>query len=181
MTDFLLQESSLTLLVLIILTRHQRKINEKNLLEREYLVLLHCDQAAAMKIDEEVLAFFAEACRIAGTNQEALHQEAHEVRKALEAAGDEVVRDLTGTDDFTVCWADSGTGIFHLFNASGIVLWACPDCSVMFVSLISFFYITNLHLFFRAAEKSFSGTRRRSFTNYNPYFHILQHIFSICT
>ena len=84
-------------------------------------MLLNCDQAAAVKCDGEVLAFFTEACRIAGTNQEALHQEAYEVRKALDAAGEELAREVTGTDEFTVCWADSGTGIFHLLSAAGVV------------------------------------------------------------
>ncbi|MBR2872510.1 MAG: hypothetical protein IKB99_03335, partial [Lentisphaeria bacterium] len=84
-------------------------------------MLLNCDQAAAMRIDEDVLAFHSKVCRIAGTNQEALHQEAFEVRKALEAAGQELVLDLTGRNDFTVCFADSGTGVFHLLSAAGIV------------------------------------------------------------
>ena len=83
-------------------------------------MLLYCDQAAAMRIDEEVLTFYTQACRIAGANQEALHQEAREVRKALEAAGDELARDVTGGEDFTVCWADSGTGIFNLLFHTGI-------------------------------------------------------------
>ena len=93
----------------------------QNNTEKRCFVLLNCDQAAAVRIDEDVLAFHTEACRIAGTNQEALHQEAREVRKALEAAGQELVRDLTGRDDFTVCFADSGTGVFHLLSAAGIV------------------------------------------------------------
>ena len=83
-------------------------------------MLLYCDQAAAMRIDEEVLTFYTHACRIASANQEALHQEAYEVRKALAAAGEELARDVTGGDDFTVCWADSGTGIFNLLFATGI-------------------------------------------------------------
>ena len=88
--------------------------------ERKISVLLYCDQAAAMRIDEEVLTFYTHACRIASANQEALHQEAREVRKALEAAGDELARDVTGGNDFTVCWADSGTGIFNLLFATGL-------------------------------------------------------------
>ena len=83
------------------------------------MVILNCDQAAAMAPDEEVLAFFTEVCRIAGANQESLHQESREIRKALDAAGKELAADLTGGDDFTVFWSDSGTGIFNLLNNCG--------------------------------------------------------------
>ena len=82
-------------------------------------MILNCDQAAAMAPDEEVLAFFTEVCRIAGANQESLHQESREIRKALDAAGKELAADLTGGDDFTVFWSDSGTGIFNLLNNCG--------------------------------------------------------------
>lgn len=84
-------------------------------------MLLHCDQAAAMSVDEEVLAFHAQCCRLAGINQESVNPGGYEVRKALEGAGEELVRDLTGKDDFTVCWADSGTGIFNLLYHTGLL------------------------------------------------------------
>ena len=84
-------------------------------------MLLHCDQAAAMSVDEEVLAFHAQCCRLAGINQESVNPGGYEVRKALEGAGEELVRDLTGREDFTVCWADSGTGIFNLLYHTGIL------------------------------------------------------------
>ena len=91
-----------------------------NQVERGFFVLLNCDQAAAMAPDEEVLAFFTEACRIAGANQESLHQESREIRKALDAAGAELASALTGGEAFTVFWADSGTGIFNLLRHSGV-------------------------------------------------------------
>lgn len=83
-------------------------------------MFLNCDQAAAMAPDEEVLGFFTQACRIAGANQESLHQESREIRKALDAAGEELAWTLTGGEAFTVFWADSGTGIFNLLNHSGL-------------------------------------------------------------
>ena len=84
-------------------------------------MFLNCDQAAAMTPDEEVLEFFVHACRIAGANQESLHQESYEIRKALETAGRDLVSDLLACDDFTVCWADSGTGIFNLLRNSSLL------------------------------------------------------------
>ena len=69
-----------------------------------------------MRPAEEVLEFYLETCRIASANQESLHQEAYEVRKALVCAGEELVADLLGNDDFTVVWADSGTGVFNLLR-----------------------------------------------------------------
>lgn len=84
-------------------------------------VFLNCDQAAAMPPGEEVLAFYLEACRIAGSNQESLHKEAREIRKAMESAGKEMVSDLTGGEDFTVVWSDSGTGIFNLLFNTGFL------------------------------------------------------------
>ena len=84
-------------------------------------MILNCDRAAAEPPDEEVLAFFLQACRIAGSNQESLHREAREIRKALEKAGRGVVADLTGSDDFTLCWGDSGTGLFNLLFHSGLL------------------------------------------------------------
>ena len=66
-----------------------------------------------MSVAEEVLEFYLHTCRIAGANQESLHQEAYELRKALSAAGDALAADLVGNDDFTVVWADSATGIFN--------------------------------------------------------------------
>lgn len=92
-------------------------------------MLLHCDQAAAMSVDEEVLAFFAQCCRLAGINQESVNPGGYEVRKALEGAGEELVRDLTGKDEFTVCWADSGTGIFNLLYHTGVLSQKCILCS----------------------------------------------------
>ena len=38
----------------------------KNELTKRCFVLLNCDQAAAMRIDEDVLAFHSKVCRIAG-------------------------------------------------------------------------------------------------------------------
>lgn len=84
-------------------------------------MILNCDQAAALRPDSEVLDFFSQTCLIAGSNQESLHQEAREIRKALDAAGSELAADLTGGEDFTVCWADSGTGIFNLLRHSGLL------------------------------------------------------------
>ncbi|MBO5791463.1 MAG: aminotransferase class V-fold PLP-dependent enzyme [Lentisphaeria bacterium] len=84
-------------------------------------MLLNCDQAAAMPADEEVLGFFVQTCRIAGANQESLHQESREIRKALDAAGAQLAADLTGGDEFTVCWSDSGTGIFNLLYNAGLL------------------------------------------------------------
>ena len=83
-------------------------------------MLINCDQAAAMKADEEVLEFFVQSCRIAGANQESLHQEAREIRRALDAAGEELAADLTGSEAFTVCWADSGTAIFNMLDHAGL-------------------------------------------------------------
>ena len=84
-------------------------------------LFLNCDQAAAMQADDEVLEFFVQSCRIAGANQESLHQESREIRKALEAAGSQLAADLTGSGDFTVCWSDSGTGIFNLLRNTGLL------------------------------------------------------------
>ena len=84
-------------------------------------MFLNCDQAAAMPADEEVLGFFVQTCRIAGSNQESLHQESREIRKALDAAGAQLAADLTGGDEFTVCWSDSGTGIFNLLYNAGLL------------------------------------------------------------
>ena len=84
-------------------------------------MIINCDQAAGMTPDGEVLEFYLRACRIAGSNQESLHKEAREIRKAMEKAGAEVVSDLTGTGDFTLCWGDSGTGLFNLLFHTGLL------------------------------------------------------------
>ena len=84
-------------------------------------MILNCDQAAAMPPDEEVLDFYLQACRLAGSNQESLHKEAREIRNAMKQAGVEAVRDLTGSDEFTICWGDSGTGLFNLIFHSGLL------------------------------------------------------------
>ena len=82
---------------------------------------LYCDQAAAARPDEEALACFVSACRTLYANQEALHYGANEVRRALDDAGREMARLLTGTDAFTVCWCGSGTGAFQLLESTGIL------------------------------------------------------------
>ena len=84
-------------------------------------MVLYCDQAAAARPDEEALACFVNACRTLYANQEAVHYGASEVRRALDDAGNELVRLLTGSDDFTVCWCGSGTGAFHLLESTGFL------------------------------------------------------------
>lgn len=84
-------------------------------------MVLYCDQAAAARSDDDTLDFFAETCRIAYANQEALHGAAFEIRKAMESAGCELARSLTGSDDFALCWCGSGTEAFLLLEHSGIL------------------------------------------------------------
>ena len=84
-------------------------------------MLLYCDQAAAARPDEEALECFVDACRTLYANQEALHYGAGEVRRALDDAGREMVRLLTGSDEFTVCWCGSGTGAFRLLESTGFL------------------------------------------------------------
>ena len=84
-------------------------------------MVLYCDQAAAAQPDDDVLDFFVTVSRVAYSNQEALHGAAFEIRKAMDEAGRELVRDLTGTDDFATCWCNSGTDAFLLLEHSGIL------------------------------------------------------------
>ena len=84
-------------------------------------MILYCDQAAAAGIDGETADFFADVCRIAYANQESLHSGAFELRKALDEAGNEFARLLTGGDEFAVCWCSSGTDAFLLLEYSGVL------------------------------------------------------------
>lgn len=84
-------------------------------------MILYCDQAAAARPDEEALECFVGACRTLYANQESSHYGASEIRRALDDAGNEMVRLLTGSDAFTVCWCGSGTGAFRLLESSGFL------------------------------------------------------------
>ena len=84
-------------------------------------MVLYCDQAAAARPDEEALACFVSACRTLYANQEAVHYGANEVRRALDDAGSEMVRLLTGGNEFTACWCGSGTGAFQLLESTGFL------------------------------------------------------------
>ena len=76
--------------------------------------MIYLDNASAALPDNETAAFFAEALKKYGANQEAAHKAGYQLRQEISRAGRELSQVVTGSPDWQVIWCSSATEAFHI-------------------------------------------------------------------
>jgi cysteine desulfurase len=82
---------------------------------------IYLDNAAAAVIEQPTLDFFKQEALDFYANQEAIHQQAYQIRQRLEAAAKQLSTALTGDSSAQVVWGSSGTDLFNLLSQAPLL------------------------------------------------------------